>query len=138
MDGLFGAEDHAEALARQVEQLRVVRPQLHQAVEHRLGLGDLEPRAEGAAGVHQCHQVLGILAHRLFKRAQRLLEPVKLPQRARLLQFGHINAQAGNHARWGPAAGSERCVVEVVYARALPSVIPQSDLSGGIKPNWSA
>ena len=68
LDGLLGAEDHPEALACQVEQLRVVRAQLCQAVEHHLRFGDLEPRAEGAARIHQSHQVLRIFAHRLFER----------------------------------------------------------------------
>ena len=96
LDGLVRAEDHAETLARQVQELRVVRAQFHQPIEHRLGLGDLEARAQGAAGIHERDQVLGILLHCLLEQGQRLVEAVELPQRARLLKFRDIHPQAGN------------------------------------------
>ena len=49
--GFIGSENHPVTLARQVQDIRLLGPELHQPVEHRLRSRDLETRAEGPAAV---------------------------------------------------------------------------------------
>ena len=98
LNGLFRAKDHAEALAGQVQQARVVRAQFHEPIQQRLRPGDLEAGAQGSAGIHQRHQVLRIFPHRLLEQLKGLVEAVELPQRTGLLQLRNVNPETGNDA----------------------------------------
>ena len=89
-----------------MQQLRVAGAEFAEPIEHFFRLGDLEARAQCAAGIHQGHEILRVLLDRLFKQLHRFLEPVGQPQRARPLQLGHIHAQSGNDAG-GPGGGGQ-------------------------------
>jgi len=80
---------------------------LHEPIQHGFGFRDFKPCPQSAAGVNQRNQILRILANRLFKQPQRIVEAVELPEGTRLLQLGDINAQSRNDRRWLLGSGDE-------------------------------
>src|SRR5687768_1415178 len=85
--------NHAVALTRQMEHLWVAASEVDELVKQGFGAGDLKPRTQRAAGVHESHEVLRVFAHRLVKHLQCVIEPVHGPERARLPQFRHIDTE---------------------------------------------
>jgi hypothetical protein len=70
-----------------------------------LRFGDLEVRAECAAGIDQGQQIVWTLAHAPLEQSERFIESILSPERPRPPKFGQIRTETGFCRR----GGSLRC-----------------------------
>jgi hypothetical protein len=83
--GGFGAEDHSVSLSGEMNDVRAVAGGGEEAIDEFFGAGDLEAGAEGAAGVDERDEILGMTFGGGFEEGEGFVETIRLPECAGLL-----------------------------------------------------
>ena len=82
-DGQILSMDHAKGLAENKEEVRPARIEIAHPIQVFDGPFDLVTVAQGARGVHQGSDIIGIFGRRFGEKAYRVVKPVCDPQRPR-------------------------------------------------------